>query len=163
MVAAEVHGDAKIDTRGADQGSFLAGLDNAFFNRRDVLFGDDAAHDGIDKFKTGPAGQGLHDNPAVAELPMPARLFFVLTLDAGLIFDGFAVGDFGGFEQNLDIEFSFQFFDGAFNVDLTQSRQQDLLGFGIALQAQCRVLFQQLGQGDIDFILITGCFGFQGE
>ena len=126
---------ARKSTQGAPiSGPFLAGLDNAFFNGRNVIFGDYPADDGIHKFETGTPGKGLHNDPAVAVLAVSAGLFLVFALDADFLFDGFPVGNFWGFEQDFDIKFSFEFFDGALDVDLTQAGKQNLLGFRIALQ-----------------------------
>ena len=101
----------EIDAREACQYAFLGRFDNPFFNRRDVGFGDCPPDNGVDKFKTLSPGQRLELHPAVTKLAVTASLFFVAPLDPHFFLDGFAVGYFGGVQDNFDIELTLQLLD----------------------------------------------------
>ena len=122
-------GDLEINTGKSGQNTFLSGFNDAFFNRRNVCFGNCSTHNGIDELKALAPGQGFHLNPAIAKLTVAAGLFLVLTLNPDLLFDGFSKRNFGGSQHGLDIKFSFELFDGGFNMNLPQARYNDFFGF----------------------------------
>ena len=62
---------------------------------------------------------------------MPARLLLVFALGVCFAADRFAVGDFGRFQRDLDIEPALQFGDGHLHVLLPGARDQELLGLGV--------------------------------
>ena len=121
MKRAIIQGDLEINTEKSGQNTFLSGFDDAFFNRRNVCFGNRPTHNGIDELKALAPGQGFHLNPAIAELTMTAGLFFMPALDPDFLFYRFPVGHFGGVQNRLDVKFSFKFVDRGFNMNLSQT------------------------------------------
>jgi hypothetical protein len=80
-----------------------------FSTAGNVVFGDYPTDDGIDEFKPGTAGQGLHDDPAVAVLAMSTGLFFVFPLNADLLFDRFTIGNFWRLSRTSTLYLRLQF------------------------------------------------------
>ena len=121
VVAAVVDLHAKVHHLAAGQKAARCGFLHAFVNGRDILAGDDAAHDGVFKNIAGAARQAFHLNPAVAELPPAAGLFFVPPLHLALAPHGFAVGHLGRFEHNIHLEAAFGLFYRKLNVQLAHA------------------------------------------
>ncbi len=113
--------------------------------------------------KLSAAGQRRHSDFAIAELAVSAGLLFVAALNLGGAADGFAIGDLGRFEDDLGVVAALEFADHDFDVLLAGSGDEEVLGLGIAEEAQHGVLFHELVDADAEFVLVGAGFGLDGE
>ena len=102
-------------------------------------------------------------NMDFGKLSPAAGLLFVPVDDAlGRLADGFQVGNFRGLKNDLQPEFSFQFFNRGFQMDLPHPGEDDFLGLGIPVQAQGGVFFHEAVQGREDLIFVAFVLGLNG-
>ena len=109
------------------------------------------------------ARQGLHADPAIPELPMSAGLLLVPALHVGGAADGLAVGDLGRLEGDIHAVPSLQTADGDFDMLLSGSRHQKLLGLRIAVEAQREVLFEEFMERVTHAVFVTAALRLDGE
>ena len=147
----------------AGHDAFPHGLDDALFNGRPILLGNDAADDLVDELKPAAPGQGFDIEPAIAELAPAARLLLVAALDIGLALDGLLVGDLGDLEVDLHPEFPFHFLHGDFDVDLPHPGENHFLGLFLPAEVQRGVLFRQAVDRGDDLVLVAPRFRLDGK
>ena len=85
MIGAIVERRPDIDHWITSQVAARHRLSNPLLHRRDKIPGDRAADDFVNEFKTGAMRQRFDFNPGIAELAMPAGLFFLPPLDWRII------------------------------------------------------------------------------
>jgi len=163
MVGTKNQRDAKIHDGVAGDNAFGRRFLNPFVNRRAVLGGNNAADDFIHELIARAARQRLDIDRAIAELTASAGLLLVTTLNVGLAFDGFQIGDFRRVQIDFNAEFSSHFFNVDFNMHLAHSGENHLLGLGIAGEDDGRVFFRQAVNRGSDFILIPPGFRLHGK
>src|SRR4029077_20148829 len=109
---------------------------NSSFHRGNPVPWYRAAENIIDELDALAALDGLHFDATNAELAVTAGLFFVLAFGVGLAANGFAVGDFGRLEREVDVIALVQLGYDNFDVLLACAGQQKLLGLRIARKTQ---------------------------
>ena len=154
VVAAVEDGDLDVDYGVSGEEAAGGGFADAFFYGGDVLAGDGSAEDVVDELDAGAAGEGFDAELAVAELAVASGLFLVAALGFGAAEDGFAVGDFGGFEDDVGVVAAFEFGDDGFDVGLAGAGDEELAGLGVAVEADHGVVFHELVEGGGEFVLV---------
>ena len=108
------------------------------------------------------ARQRLHANPAVAELAVAAGLLLMPALHVSIAAHGLAVGDLGRMQLHIDVVLTPQTRHDDLDVLLPVARQQELLGLRIAVEAQARVLFENLVNGMPHAVFVGAGLGENG-
>ncbi len=75
---------------------------------------------------------------------MTAGLFFVAALGFGAAADGLAVGDFGSLEGDFGVVAALEPGDDDLDVRLAGSGDEELVGLGVAEEADHEVFFHEL-------------------
>src|SRR5699024_1806186 len=114
-------------------------------DRRDVLLGDGAAHDGVDKL-VALLGVGLDADLDVAVLALTAGLAGVLVVHIGGAADGLFVGHLGLAHVGLHLEFAQQAVHDDLQVELAHAGDDGLAGLLVGVSLKGGVFLGQLGQ-----------------
>src|SRR6185369_17772992 len=162
MERAVIKGDLEINYRESGQESLLGSLLYTLVDSWYVLAGDDTADDLVFKDIPFAARHGRHLYPAVAILSASTRLLLVLTLDLDAAANRLQIRDFGGLEQNLDIEFPLQFLDDNVKMHLPHTRYDELFCLLVPVRFESRLLLDHLVKGTVDLVLIVLGLGLDG-
>ena len=121
-----------VHDREAGENALVHGFDHALFHRGNEIPGNGPSNDFVEKFKSAIAWQRVKLKPAIAVLPVAARLFFVFSLGLGHFLNGLAIGDFRCMQVDVHSVFPVEFFQGQLDMSLPDSTQQHFLGLVIA-------------------------------
>ena len=144
MIRSVNKGDLDIHHRTTGNNAFPHGLNDAFFNRRNILSGDNTTNDLVFEHKAAATRERFHLDPAVGKLASSAGLFLMFSLDPGLAFDRLLIRDLRDIELHLHPEFSLYLFTCNLQMDLADTGDKGLVGFGVASKLQSRVFFEHL-------------------
>src|SRR5260370_663542 len=97
---------------------------------------------------------GLHLDAANAKLAVAAGLFLVLAFRVGLAANGFAIGDFGGLEGEVDMVALVELGDDDFDMLLAGAGQEKFLGLRIARKAQRGTVLEDFMIRNADLVFI---------
>src|ERR1700744_5982820 len=103
MVAAVIEDHAEIHYRIAGQIAALCRFNDSLFHGRNVVLGNGATENVINKLTLLAALQRLHFDFAVAILAVAAALLFVASLYVCLATNGFTVRNLRCFQQNFSM------------------------------------------------------------
>ncbi len=164
MEGAVVDHAADAGDRGADQGAFLLGLDEALVAGRNVLPGDDPAHDLIDEFVLAFLHR-LHVARHPAELTGTAGLLLVGIVEVGPLGNGFPVGDLGGAHFDDGAVFPLHPFNVNVQVQLAHAGDDGFAGFRVKEGLEGGVFLGEAvkGLGHVDLGLVIHRLDRQGD
>src|SRR5260370_5313768 len=116
VVFAVVENGAEINHWEAGEITARGGFANSSFHGGNPVPWYRAAENVVDELDALPALDGLHFDATDAKLAVPAGLFLVLAFGIGLAANGFAVGNFGRLEREVDVIAFVQLGDDDFDV-----------------------------------------------
>ncbi len=119
---------------------------DADLDRRDVILRHHAAGDGVGELEPGAARLRLDVQHHVAELSVSARLLLVPAADRRPGPDRLLVGNVAPLPLDRDAILALQPFECDPQMHLALARQHDLMGVGVMVELQRRVLLDQLVQ-----------------
>ena len=144
LAVGEGHGD--IDDREPERTPVQILL-HAALDRGDVLPRHRATDNGLGELETGAAGQRLDVEMDITELAVAARLLLVAAMLGGRLADGLFVRHLRQPRLDLEIVSVAQPCQGDLKVDLALPPQQHLIGVGVLLEGERRVLLDEFGEG----------------
>ena len=93
---------------------------------------------------------------------MTAGLLFVASRRLDLGTDGFAVRNLGGLESDFSVVALFETVDDGLNVRLACAGDEELVGLGVAEEADEQVFFHELVDGGGELVFVGAGLGFDG-
>ncbi len=87
----------------------------------------------------------------------------MFTFGVGFAANGFAIGDLGRLEREVDVVALVQLGDDDLDVLLARAGQQKLFCLRIARKAQCWIFFHDLVNAHADFVFIGARLGLDGK
>ena len=146
-IAAVEDGGAEVDHGVAGEVAADGGFEDALFDGGDEVAGDGAAEDVVDELEAAAAREGFDADLAVAELAVASALFLVAAVAGGGGADGFAVGDLGGFQRDFGVVAAAELGDDRFDVELAGAGEEEVVGLGVAVEAELEIFFHELVEG----------------
>src|SRR5580704_2997955 len=116
MIGAVVDRDLEIHYREARQKPVGGSLDDSLFDSGNKVARDCPSKHFVCEFEFSASRQGLHADPAVAKLAVPASLFLMTALDVRSTANGFAIRNLGGFQLDVHTVAFLQAADDHFDV-----------------------------------------------
>ncbi len=132
--------DADVDDGVAGHHTLLHLLPHPLLHRGDELARDGAAHDLVDELEPAATGQRLHLDVADRELSVPAGLLDVPAVTGGLAGERLAQRHLQLHLVDLGAVPGAEPVDQDVGVRLTHAPQHDLVGLGVVLHPQRRIL-----------------------
>ncbi len=155
MVSTIEQGNLDVLDRVASEDTELHRLLNTGINRGDVLLGDTATGNGVDKLIAEPGLFRLDRDDDAGELPGTAGLLLVCVLVLlDRLAQGFAVGDLRLADICFDVELALHTVDEDIQVELAHTGNNGLTGFLVSVDAEGRVLLDETLDSVREFLLI---------
>ena len=163
MKGAVVECHLKIHGRISSNHTFFLGLLDTFFNRRNKIPGNGSSEYFILKLKIFPSRKRFHFYLDISILTAPSCLLFVLALNIRFSSNGLFVGNFWGFEKDIDAIFFLQSIGDDLNMKLTISRNDQFISFWISFYSYSRIFFCDAMNGLRNSILISTGLWFNSK
>ncbi|MFM1943499.1 MAG: hypothetical protein RI897_2481 [Verrucomicrobiota bacterium] len=119
------------------------------------------AGEGFGEIDTGVTGEGIDFHPDFGELAGAAALFFVAVFGFAVAFDGFAVGDFGFDEVEVDFEPGFETLGEHLEVEFALAGDDCLVEFAVDVVEERLVFLVEGGEAGGDLVFFA--FGFEAQ
>ena len=132
----------------------LGGADS-FLDRRDEVPIDVVAHQRMTKLDAAVARERIDAHPDLRELAGTSTLFLVAVLRFSFRVDGFAVGNARLFELDIDVVAPSEGFRDSLEMNLSLSREDGLLQFGIHAELEGGIFLVNDGQAFRHLLLVT--------
>src|SRR3989449_10466041 len=115
------------------------------------------------ELEAAPARQGLDAEPDVAVLAAPARLLLVLALALGAALDRLLVRDAWGQEVDVHVVLALHALDDHLDVEAANARDEELLGLGVVMVVDRRILLGNPRERVRDLVLVAARLGLDRE
>ena len=113
-------------------------------------------------WKPAAAREGFDADLAVAELAVASALLLVAAVACRGGANGLAVGDLGGFERDFGVVAAAEFGDDGFDVELAGAGEEEVVGLGVAVEAELEIFFHELVEGGGELVFVGAGFGLDG-
>src|SRR6266851_1420728 len=163
VILAVVEHGTEIDNRKTSEIAASGGIANALLHGRNPVPRNCTPENIIDELDALATLDGLHLDAANAKLAVAAGLFLVLAFRVGLAANGFAIGNFGGLEGEVDMVALVELGDDDFDMLLAGAGQQKFLGLRIARKAQRGIFLEDFMDRDADLVFVGAGFRLDGK
>ena len=158
---AVVEVDLEVDDAVSGEDALAGGGHDAFLDGGDKGAVDVLAGEGFGEFDAAVAFLGFDAHPDFGELAGAAGLFFVAVFGFAAAFDGFAIGDFGFDEVEVDAEPGTEAGGDHLEVEFALAGDDGLMELGIDLVEEGLILLVERGEAGGDFVFLA--LGFEAE